>query len=196
MLHNHNVHILKKESAIMKPWMKSTFDTDDVSEDDTGSDFDTEFEFPKLLVDIDGKKKFIMNRLDEEKLQARIRETEDMIKRDVNGGIEKVQNRKSHGTVSGFLTFHEKENTKVITKQQRQKHGLAPFMMRIPVPGKAFMVGGGSIGKRPLVESNHDKYARIQRSKEKKNKKDEKKHIENLKKRGEVRSLAQFMFDA
>ena len=104
--------------------------------------------------------------------------------------------RKSNGTVAGFIAFNEKDNTKAITKPKKQKHGLAPFGMSIPVSGNAFMVGGGFIGKKPLKESNHEIYTRIQKSKENRNQKDKKKSIKELKKMGKVRSLSPFMFDA
>ena len=50
---------------IMKPWMKSSFDQYEDSDDDS----DSEFEYPKLLVDDQGRKKFIMNQAEEKKLQ-------------------------------------------------------------------------------------------------------------------------------
>jgi hypothetical protein len=170
----------------MKPWMKSTFDSNDESEDDAGSDFESEFEFPKLLVDIDGKKKFIMNKNDEEKLGARFR----------LATTQEVPSRKSHGTIADFITSKVKDNTKSIARRKHQKHGLAPFGMSIPVHGQAFMVGGGYIGKKPLKESNNEMYIRIQKLKEKKKEHKEKKVIKNLKKMGKVRSLSPFMVDA
>ncbi len=58
------------------------------------------------------------------------------------------------------------------------------------------MVGSGFIGKRPLKESNHEMYTRIQRPKEKRPVEDKKKYIKHLKKMGTIISLATFMFDA
>jgi hypothetical protein len=54
----------------MKPWMKPSFNRYD--DDDSESDLESDFEYPKLLLDYEGRKKFILNKTEERKFQQRV----------------------------------------------------------------------------------------------------------------------------
>jgi hypothetical protein len=56
----------------MKPWMKPSFDDYDDSEEERDCDVESDFEYPKLLVDVDGRMKFVLSKIQETELLTRI----------------------------------------------------------------------------------------------------------------------------
>jgi hypothetical protein len=232
----------------MKPWRKQSFDEYDDSED-SDSGLESMFEYPKLLVDIDGKKKFILNHGEEMELLGRLKvaqEQTDMFQAylekenlevKLKASVDNTDGHQDRGasfmkdlatekgrTFSGryqayldeensipdkrfpvkrnlcifggrYRAFLELEDSKRTVKKKSQTNGLAPFRMGVPLEGKACMVRGGHTKKVPLKESNQEMYNRIQKEKELKGKKKDKRIIKKLKKDGKVGTLAPFMFD-
>ena len=174
--------------------MKSSFNKYDDSDDDSASDLESNFEYPKLLVDEKGWKKFILNKTDESIFHSRGSDF------GLTGDVRppKVNTPANH---FGIFSIKEKrtnqgENSlKPASTKKGRTHGLAPFCMTVPSFGNSYVVGRGNLGNIPLLESGLETYNRIQEAKIKKEVKDNKRSIQYLKKAGTVCTLAPFMFD-
>ena len=89
----------------------------------------------------------------------------------------------------------ERVALKPTAKKKGRTHGLAPFLMTIPLSGQAYVTGNHREKKVPLVESNLEIYTRIQKGKTRRAERDNKRYIQRLKKTGRVGTLAPYMFD-
>jgi hypothetical protein len=182
----------------MKPWMKPSFNRYD--DDDSESDLESDFEYPKLLLDYEGRKKFILNKTEERKFQQRVLSLRAHTTGD-NTSVEDLPKKNSTGVeckkpnIENRKANTELESSKPSAKKKGRTHGLAPFGMTVPLNGKAYMTEKGSKGKRPLMESGFEIYNRIQIVKSQKMAKDNKRYIQRLKKTGKVGTLAPYMFD-
>ena len=182
---------------IMKPWMKSSFDQYEDSDEDSDSDF----EYPKLLVDDQGRKKFIMNQAEEKKFQLTFWGVGAHT--DVDVRSRDNLSPKNHPTANhlydqgslGKKTTVELTLAETPAKKKRRTHGLAPFRMTVPLAGKAYVMGTGNNVKTPLAESGLEAYNRLQKVKVRKTARENKRYIQCLKKTGKVGTLVPFMFD-
>jgi hypothetical protein len=151
--------------------LKRTFDDD--TSGSSGPDSPTQF--PLLLKDVDGRKKFIFS--DEEAARLRLR-------------VERASEQDDL-----FKDFMERENSQTLAKREkRATHGLAPKGMVVPRKGEAFMIGGSGSAKVPLKESNLEIHNRIKEEQEEKKKKKDKSVAKKQKKEGKVRTLAPYMY--
>ena len=179
--------------------MKPSFDRYGNSDDDSESDLESDFEYPKLLVDDEGRKKFILNKVEERKFNLQFsgpgaRSVFDIPSdNDVQWKNSSIANHFGIHNMRGNKTKIEANLAKTVPTKRGRTHGLAPFGMTVPLPGKAYVMGKGGKGKIPLMESNLETYNRIQTVKLGKAAKDNKRLIQRLKKTGKVATLAPYM---
>jgi len=189
----------------MKPWMKPSFDRYDDSDDDSSSESDSDFKYPKLLVDGDGRKRFILNLKEERQFLSRMNDIAvDSVP--IKPAVHTKQIDRSSDTTTSATPLDilctkskkvdvERVILKPIAKKKGRTHGLAPFLMTIPLSGQAYVKGDCTKKKVPVVESNLEIYTRIQKGKTRRQDRDNKRYVKSLKKTGRVGTLAPYMFD-
>jgi hypothetical protein len=185
----------------MKPWMKPSFDRYDDSEDDSESDSEAEFEYPKLLVDDEGRKRFILNKTEERKFNLMFSgpKARTPAGDQSDGGVQPKNSSTANNLSRRSSTRGNKAKTEVdlpksVPTRKGRTHGIAPFGMTVPLPGKAYVMGKETGGKTPLMESSLETYNRMQTVKIRKAARDNKRYIQSLKRTGKVGTLAPYMF--
>ena len=161
--------------------MKTSFDRYDDSDVDSESELEADFEYPKLLVDEEGRKKFILNKTEEQKFYSRL----SGIRIDAVAILDVDTRRRTI----------EVKSEKTTAKKKGKTHGIAPFGRTVPLPGNAYVTGKGGKGKITLKESSSETFNRIQEVKIGRMAKDNKRYIQRLKKTGKVCTLVPFMLD-
>jgi hypothetical protein len=148
---------------------KRTYDDDD--ESSLSSCPDSPTMYPLLLKDQNGRKKFIFSHEEAIELSLRV----ERRSQEVPTKVSVVQDN-------------------MTTKKKRTSHGLAPRGMKIPKKGEAYLVGGGSVVKEVVKESNLEKFNRIGEEQREKKKRKDMKLVKKLKKDGKVSTLAPYMY--
>jgi hypothetical protein len=180
--------------------LKRTYDFDF---DDDSSDSlcpESPMQFPLMMTDTDGVNKFIFSEQKAKELSERVRSATNSMKEHCRKGS--VLSGLSPGSrkIPVLGTGVSGGSVKPQYKKHIGIHGLAPKGMSIPKKGYAFCVGGGSgiCGtpdlKKPLKESNQEKYNRIKAEQEDKKNKKDKRAVKKLKREGKLGTLAPFMF--
>lgn len=123
-----------------------------------------------------------------------------MMMTDENGLQKCIFNERTANELKQKVAFTKKQEQKDLAASiasrhgSKGTHGLAPSGMTIPRIGNAFRVGGVASSKKPLKESNQEKYKRIKAEQEDKVYKKNKRAVKKLKREGKVSTLALFMY--